>query len=126
MIKILQELLNIDTSENKLPMIYLRDVSSSELEWLIQFIYSGRCDVPTKHLNSFLQLAKSLRVKGFNDVEESEEAILPHVQAGLKTKEEDKEGVEKKGEDDANGDSVYSVNQPKSPVKRKIRDEVSS
>ena len=101
----------MDTSEGKLPIIYLRDVTYSELEWLVQFIYSGRCDVPTKHLSSFLTLAKSLRVKGFNDRDEDEE-------------DQEGPGNEAQSATAADTSVVYSVNNPKSPVKRKIRDEV--
>jgi hypothetical protein len=52
---------------DKLPIIYLRDVSFVELECLVQFIYSGKTSVPGASLASFLQLAHSLGVKGFTD-----------------------------------------------------------
>ena len=59
-----QTLLTSET-DDRAPIIYLRDVAFSELECLLQFIYSGRTSVPGKDLASFLGLARSLGVSGF-------------------------------------------------------------
>lgn len=55
-----------ETQEQQ-PVIYFRDVCYTELETLVQFIYSGTADVPGSSLDSFLSLAKSLGVTGFVD-----------------------------------------------------------
>ena len=62
----LQTLLTAET-DDRAPIIYLRDVAFSELECLLQFIYSGRTSVPGADLASFLGLARSLGVRGFTE-----------------------------------------------------------
>lgn len=60
-----------------LPIVYLRDVAFSELQWLVQFIYSGRTDVPGHRLQAFLALAREEGVGGRdNRMRESESANL--------------------------------------------------
>ena len=46
-------------------IIYLRDVTYRELQHLIQFIYSGKTEVPYEQLAAFMALANGLGVKGF-------------------------------------------------------------
>ena len=59
-----QTLLTTET-DDRAPIIYLRDVAFSELECLLQFIYSGKTSVPGADLTSFLGLARGLGVRGF-------------------------------------------------------------
>ena len=77
-----QTLLTSET-DDRAPIIYLRDVAFSELECLLQFIYSGRTSVPGKDLASFLGLARSLGVRGFTEESpgkrKMEEGLLKHT-----------------------------------------------
>ena len=74
-------------TDDRAPIIYLRDVAFSELECLLQFIYSGKTSVPGAELASFLGLARGLGVRGFTEGELSsppgkrkiEEGLLKHT-----------------------------------------------
>lgn len=55
------------STPDQIPVIFFRDVSFTELESLVQFIYSGDTRVPGNCLQSFLSLAHSLGVSGFTD-----------------------------------------------------------
>ena len=49
----------------KTPIIFLKDISHSELDSLIQYIYTGKAVLPVGlNLASFTQLAKSLGISG--------------------------------------------------------------
>ena len=48
-------------------IVYLRGVDKSELDWLLQFMYLGQTQVPQTKLQSFLELAKELKMKGIHD-----------------------------------------------------------
>ena len=74
-------------TDDRAPIVYLRDVTFSELECLLQFIYSGKTSVPGPDLASFLGLARGLGVRGFTEGELSsppgkrkiEEGLLKHT-----------------------------------------------
>ena len=48
------------------PLIYLRGVAFPDLEAVINFIYHGEVSVAQEDLNSFLQLAEDLQIKGLH------------------------------------------------------------
>ena len=48
------------------PLIYLRGVAYPDLEAVINFIYHGEVSVAQEDLNSFLQLAEDLQIKGLH------------------------------------------------------------
>ena len=49
------------------PLIYLR-VKFSDLQAIVNFIYTGQCKVAQNELDEFLEIAKSLQIVGiFND-----------------------------------------------------------
>ncbi len=56
-----------DDDMDRLPIVYFRETPFTQLESLLQFIYSGRTQVTTSDLNSFMQLAYGLGIKGFAD-----------------------------------------------------------
>lgn len=60
-----QEMLTEDTE--RLPIIYMRDVSFHQLQCIIEFIYSGKTEVANGQLSEFLELANSLKLKGFDE-----------------------------------------------------------
>ena len=49
---------------HKHPLIYLKGIKSSEVEGVLNFIYHGEVGVEETELNSFLQVAEELEVKG--------------------------------------------------------------
>ena len=51
-------------SSHRDTIVYLRGVDRNELEWLLQFMYLGQAQVPQTQLQSFIELAKDLKMKG--------------------------------------------------------------
>ncbi len=76
-VHLFQSVLSESGSEcgSQFPIIYLRGVGFSELEALIQFIYSGKTKVEADRLNAFLELAHSLGVKGFAEENNLEKSV---------------------------------------------------
>jgi len=65
-------------SQRDRTIVYLRGVSKIELEWVLQFMYLGQTQVPPTKLQSFLDLAKDLKMKGMcdeDDPDDSEEKL---------------------------------------------------
>ena len=46
------------------PLIYLKGVSYRDMEAVLNFMYHGEVNIAQDDLNSFLQVAEDLRVKG--------------------------------------------------------------
>ena len=46
------------------PLLYLKGVSFRDMEAVLNFMYHGEVNVAQDDLNSFLQVAEDLRVKG--------------------------------------------------------------
>ena len=46
------------------PLIYLKDVTSIDLELILQFIYIGECQVPHESVERFLTVGRQLLVRG--------------------------------------------------------------
>ena len=56
-------------------IVYLRGVKRREVEWALQFMYLGQIQVPQTHLQTFIELAKDLKMKGIyteEDVQDDE------------------------------------------------------
>ena len=51
-------------SSNNNPMIYLRGINQSDLQYILDFIYYGEVNVTQDNLNSFLAVAEDLQIKG--------------------------------------------------------------
>ena len=49
---------------NNNPMIYLRGISQTDLQYILDFIYYGEVNVTQDNLNSFLAVAEDLKIKG--------------------------------------------------------------
>ena len=45
-------------------LLYLRGVKVKDMEAVLEFMYHGEVSVAQEHLNSFLQVAEDLKVKG--------------------------------------------------------------
>ena len=46
------------------PLIYLKGISAKDMEAVLNFMYNGEVNVAQDDLNSFLQVAEDLKVKG--------------------------------------------------------------
>ena len=46
------------------PFIYLKDIKYKYLNWVLEFIYTGKCDVEEPELVKFLSVGKELGVNG--------------------------------------------------------------
>ena len=81
-------------------VVFLRGVSKFELEWVLQFMYLGQTQVPPIKLQSFMDLAKDLKMKGLYDeddiksqgsteekIVDETESILIHLDKSITVKE---------------------------------------
>ena len=61
------------------PIILLKDVSFIELEYIVNFVYSGEVVVPQEEIQSFLKTAELLEIKGLLDRQEERKplAVFP-------------------------------------------------
>jgi len=57
----------LHSSSHPHPMVYLRGVSYRDLTSLLDFMYQGEVKVEQRHLESFLNTAEDLKVKGLSD-----------------------------------------------------------
>ena len=57
------------------PIILLKDVSFIELEYIVNFMYSGEVVVPQEEIQSFLKTAEMLEIKGLLDRQEEQRMI---------------------------------------------------
>jgi len=55
-------------NQHQYPVLYLRGVSFKDLEAVIDFMYHGEANVAQDDLDSFLQVAKDLKVKGLTQI----------------------------------------------------------
>ena len=62
-------------SKHPHPLIYMRCVKSADLLAMVDFLYTGESNVNQENLDSFLQLAEELQLKGLTRQEESR--IIP-------------------------------------------------
>ena len=53
---------------NQHPVIFVKDVESSEMEHLLQFIYRGEVDIPSEELERLIDIAKELGIVGLDAV----------------------------------------------------------
>jgi len=61
------------------PIILLKDVSFAELEYIVNFIYSGEVVVPQEQIQSFLKTAELLEIKGLLDRQEDTKLQKPQI-----------------------------------------------
>jgi len=53
-------------NQHQHPLLYLKGVAHRDMKALLKFMYQGEVSVPQDELNSFLQVAKDLKVKGLS------------------------------------------------------------
>ena len=54
-------------SSQKETIVFLRGVDRRELQWVLEFMYLGQTQVPQTKLQSFIELAKDLKMKGIHN-----------------------------------------------------------
>ena len=62
-----KELLSGDNEATLNTVVHFNGVAFVDLECLVEFIYSGKTEVNPSRLSTFMDLAKSLKIKGFED-----------------------------------------------------------
>ena len=87
-------------------IVYLRGVKRSELEWALQFMYLGHTQVPQTHLQTFIRLAKDLKMKGIhneddvqNDENISVQTMTPEVISNFDVADMERSMDEQKGKE---------------------------
>ena len=61
----------VESSVPQDPIIFFRDVKYRDLENIVRFIYSGSVEIQGASLDSFLEIAASLGITGFNNKSEN-------------------------------------------------------
>ena len=69
-------------------VIYLRGVLSSEMKSILQFMYLGHATLYQERINQFLNVAKSLEIKGVNVDDDTNDKILEKEHKGILPKDE--------------------------------------
>ena len=64
---VLKELLK--SNKHSHPMLYIRGVKSTNLKYVLDYIYSGEVSIYQEQLNDFLAIAEDLKLKGLSNVE---------------------------------------------------------
>merc|ERR1712126_270882 len=59
------------------PLLYLKDIDSNFLERILEFIYTGKCDIEQRNVVEFLSAGKNLEVTGLLGDEERNEKYYP-------------------------------------------------
>merc|ERR1712126_289093 len=59
------------------PLLYLKDIDSNFLERILEFIYTGKCDIEQRNVVEFLSAGKYLEVTGLLGDEERNEKYDP-------------------------------------------------
>lgn len=93
----------VSHSEQRHPIVILKDTKFTELESLLQFMYKGEVSVEYGQLATLLKTAENLRVKGLADVTTTAAAAAAASQpkkADVLDEEEEDEEDEEEDEDD--------------------------
>lgn len=63
----------------KQAVIFLKDVTIANLEFIVQYIYKGKVSVPHDQLISFMQTAHSLKIKGLLSAIDNGKQLVPET-----------------------------------------------
>ncbi len=113
----LQTLLCDEDVNDASPIIYFRDVGFAELECLVQFIYCGKTEVAGPQMSAFLDLAKSLGVKGFGNTNDVDVPRTPNKRKMEEDEDKENASPKKSPLKHANSEPLY-VNQVEAQVLR--------
>ena len=69
---VLENLLVVEESNqlSRSSVLYLKGIHSEDMKSVLQFIHTGVSVVTTERIDSFIDVAKNLKIKGFNHVDE--------------------------------------------------------
>ena len=88
------------------PLIYMRGVTGSNLEAMVDFVYRGEADIFQENLDSFLVLAEELQLRGLAGNDETDDRSQKQTNSNIKQErsppfnikvEEEKKVLESKG-----------------------------
>merc|ERR1719317_1375497 len=68
-------------NQHQHPLLYLKGVSFRDMEAVLNFMYHGEVNVAQDELNSFLQVAEDLKVKGLTQNNINNKATEPESKA---------------------------------------------
>jgi ribosomal protein L12E/L44/L45/RPP1/RPP2 len=89
----------VSHSDQRHPIVILKDTKFTELESLLQFMYKGEVSVEYGQLATLLKTAENLRVKGLADVTTTATAA-PKAKAEVEEEEEEDEEDDEEDEED--------------------------
>ncbi|XP_022129975.2 kelch-like protein 22 isoform X1 [Pieris rapae] len=58
------------------PVIFLNNLSYNTLTYILEYIYTGKVDIPSEFMDEFLIAGRSLHIKGLKDVNVKDEDII--------------------------------------------------
>ena len=62
------------------PLLYMKDISLTNLSCVLNFMYHGEVNVAQEDLNSFLAVAEELKVKGLTQKNDNETKTVKHTE----------------------------------------------
>ena len=74
--------------KNSISTVFLKDINYSELESIIQFIYLGEATFHQEHMNDFLNVSRSLDIKGLCNADTKTETNNVNVETVSNTSNE--------------------------------------
>ena len=82
---ILKNLLEVEDNPNlsRSSVLYLKGIHSEDMKSVLQFIHTGASVVTTERIDSFIDVAKNLKIKGFNHLDGEGTEKLERLQNNL-------------------------------------------
>ena len=53
------------------PLVYLKGIQESDLKAILDFLYTGEATIPADNVNTFIEVAQELEIKGLSEVDDS-------------------------------------------------------
>ena len=108
----------VSHSEQRHPIVILKDTKFTELESLLQFMYKGEVSVEYGQLATLLKTAENLRVKGLADVTTTAtpKAKMEEEEEEEEEEEDDDEEEEEEEEDDEDEDMFVDQEDANNPI----------
>ena len=107
------------------PFIYLNGIKKDQLDKIMNFVYVGETTVAGEELDSFLQVAKDLRIKGLESNEESEILIKEQESDGEKRFDDIEEDVDSHIIQQGAEDRMMAPNNVSAEENEKYKKEIS-
>lgn len=71
------------------PIVFLKDVTYTQIRYLLEYIYYGEASVPEDELPALLRIAETLKIKGLVEIEEETSNITPREKKEVREKPAD-------------------------------------